>query len=79
MNYCINDVDCRRVMLLEYFGESFDRQRCNGTCDNCTRPGKVVKKDYTEQVKSILQVVKMIEKSNRTKIFERMDERACDK
>jgi ATP-dependent DNA helicase RecQ len=28
---------CRRVALLEYFGETFPHHRCNG-CDNCLQP-----------------------------------------
>jgi ATP-dependent DNA helicase RecQ len=29
--------DCRRGTLLEYFGEKFSQQRCDG-CDNCLQP-----------------------------------------
>jgi bloom syndrome protein len=28
-------VDCRRVLIMQYFGEAFDKGRCKGTCDNC--------------------------------------------
>ena len=35
MQFCLNDVDCRRTLILEYFGESFPPEKCKGTCDNC--------------------------------------------
>ena len=37
VSFCLNDVDCRRVLLLEYFGETFPRLKCRNTCDNCKR------------------------------------------
>ncbi|XP_010546760.1 PREDICTED: ATP-dependent DNA helicase Q-like 1 isoform X2 [Tarenaya hassleriana] len=39
-HYCELKAECRRQMLLEYFGESFDRNMCrNGSspCDNCMK------------------------------------------
>ena len=33
--YCLNEVDCRRSLVLGHFGESFDRRSCKATCDNC--------------------------------------------
>ncbi len=29
---------CRRKILLSYFGESYDVERCEGMCDNCKNP-----------------------------------------
>lgn len=40
LRYCENEFLCRRTMQLEFFGERFDREKCNGTCDNC-RAGKI--------------------------------------
>ncbi|EFJ41406.1 hypothetical protein VOLCADRAFT_68317 [Volvox carteri f. nagariensis] len=28
-------VECRRVLLMQHFGEAFDPSQCRGTCDNC--------------------------------------------
>ncbi|KAJ3440109.1 atp-dependent DNA helicase q-like 4a [Anaeramoeba flamelloides] len=37
VNYCQDEHQCRRTMMLKYFGENFDRKNCNGTCDNCKK------------------------------------------
>ncbi len=33
---------CRRKMLMNYFGEKYDRDNCGGKCDNCKNPKEVV-------------------------------------
>lgn len=35
--YCENKSDCRREILLDALGESFNRQHCNKMCDNCRK------------------------------------------
>ena len=37
VDYCENSAECRRTLMLEYFGERFERKECGGTCDNCAR------------------------------------------
>jgi bloom syndrome protein len=61
VNYCINEVDCRRVMLLEYFGEEFSREKCNATCDNCKRGGVISVRDFSDEARSIAAVVRDLE------------------
>ena len=44
VEYCENQVDCRRQQVLLYFNEPFDPLLCQGTCDNCAKHGDVVVK-----------------------------------
>ncbi len=39
VTYCENNVDCRRVLTLKYFGEVFDAASCGRGCDNCKGGG----------------------------------------
>ncbi|KDO33919.1 hypothetical protein SPRG_01798 [Saprolegnia parasitica CBS 223.65] len=42
VEFCENQVECRRTSLLEYFGEHFSNANCHETCDNCKARGKGV-------------------------------------
>jgi superfamily II DNA helicase RecQ len=55
VRYCLNEVDCRRTMLLEYFGESFPASACFKTCDNCRRVGSVQCIDFTADAQRIIK------------------------
>ncbi|CAD7697779.1 unnamed protein product [Ostreobium quekettii] len=57
--YAEEQVQCRRVLLLNYFGEKFTKDKCRGTCDLCeNNQGKSFhEKDMTEQAKSLVMVV----------------------
>ena len=55
MRYCLNEVDCRRTLLLEYFDEKFERSNCNKTCDNCKTAGTVAKVDFTRMAQRALK------------------------
>eukprot|EP00501_MAST-03F_sp_TOSAG23-6_P000588 GSMAST32.ASY1.ANO1.609.1 assembled CDS len=41
LQYCENDVICRRQLLLKHFEEKFQKTGCNKTCDNCINEGSV--------------------------------------
>ncbi|MFU8812433.1 MAG: DNA helicase RecQ [Balneolaceae bacterium] len=47
--------DCRRIPLLEYFGETPEQQTC-GMCDNCLRQDGATQ-DYTEQAQKYLSCI----------------------
>ena len=47
---------CRRKLLLHYFGESFQQSNCNEMCDNCAHPKAKTRVDSDMQ--AMLSVVK---------------------
>ncbi len=46
---------CRRRLLLSYFGEQFDDENCNKMCDNCRHPKP--KTDVTQEVVNSLKAL----------------------
>ena len=48
---------CRRIPLLDYFGETFSREQCNDMCDNCVA-GERVQVDLTIPAQKFLSSVK---------------------
>ncbi|KAM0819619.1 hypothetical protein AB5N19_05435 [Seiridium cardinale] len=57
-SFAENQSDCRRVEILRYFGESFDKADCHSTCDNCKTNGVFEMKDYTDLATAVLEVIK---------------------
>jgi superfamily II DNA helicase RecQ len=69
VSYCTNEVDCRRILLLDYFGEKFASQSCNFTCDNCIAirdlggyASGVISINFIGQAQVIISVIKEIVK-----------------
>ncbi len=52
-NYAESSV-CRRKILLNYFGEEYDRDNC-GQCDNCLNPKKTV--EAKDQLAALIETV----------------------
>lgn len=55
--FCENRRDCRRSQLLHYFGETFSKEQCGATCDNCKIGGHFEVEDRTEYAQAVLQAV----------------------
>jgi ATP-dependent DNA helicase RecQ len=49
---------CRRKMLLHYFGENFPQEQCNKMCDNCRHPKE--KFEVTNEFASALNVIRSL-------------------
>jgi ATP-dependent DNA helicase RecQ len=56
---------CRRKMILRYFGEYFDEEKCNNHCDNCKDPKE--KYQGKEYVQKLLKVVQALNETQRSK------------
>jgi bloom syndrome protein len=66
VQFCENRSDCRRVQVLAYFNEHFDREKCNGGCDNCNSESTFESQDFTEYAKSAIQLVRRIQRQDVT-------------
>lgn len=55
--FCEDNFECRRVMILKYFDETFDKKKCNKTCDNCLKKeDKIIsKKIFSDEILKILK------------------------
>jgi len=65
VDYCLDETSCRRVQLLEYFGEVFSENLCENTCDNCRRRDiqGVCEEDMTADAKAALRMIEQVEKN----------------
>ena len=66
IQFCENKSDCRRVQVLNYFNESFDKDDCKGSCDNCNSTSKFKTQDFTDYASAALHLVKKVQRSNVT-------------
>lgn len=59
--------ECRRSFLLNYFGETYQIEKCNNMCDNCRYP--VEKINVTESMKKGLEVIKSLKENYTAKML----------
>lgn len=57
-DFAANDVECRRVQILRYFGQSFDASKCNNQCDVCLNSDghEVYEEDMSVAAKELLSL-----------------------
>ena len=60
--FCLNEIDCRRVLILNHFTEAFDPAFCNGTCDNCASTGGVEELDLTNSAILFVTLIQELQK-----------------
>ncbi|KAJ7470440.1 DNA helicase [Mycena latifolia] len=61
VRYCENESVCRRIQILQHFGEKFDKKDCRGRCNNCASEGLLVTQDVTKEAKSVLTLIQSLE------------------
>ncbi|KAF5386677.1 hypothetical protein D9615_001741 [Tricholomella constricta] len=57
VDYCLDISECRRVQLLHYFDEKFDKRDCRRGCDNCADPEPLITRDLTKEARDSVQLV----------------------
>ena len=66
IQFCENKSDCRRVQVLAYFNERFDRADCKGGCDNCNSNSEYETQDFTDLATSAIKMVRQIQRDKVT-------------
>lgn len=66
IQFCENKSDCRRVQVLSYFNESFDKEDCRGSCDNCNSNSTFETQDFSHYAAAALDLIKRIQNDNVT-------------
>jgi bloom syndrome protein len=56
VRYCEEEFQCRRTLQLDFFGEKFDRSKCNNTCDNCRAQRTPDRRDLTDVALAIVRL-----------------------
>jgi superfamily II DNA helicase RecQ len=61
VQFCQNDVTCRRVQVLGYFGENFDPAKCGQSCDNCNHLGQIIQQDVSKAAVDAIRLVESLQ------------------
>ena len=59
--FCLNEIDCRRMLILNHYTEAFDPASCNGTCDNCASTGEVTELDLTGSATLFVELIQEVQ------------------
>lgn len=74
VQYCMNELDCRRVQVLHYFGDTgFTKEDCHKTCDNCRAGRDVVVQDVTAYAQDAVRLVQSMERDKGVTILYAVD------
>ncbi|KDN71147.1 putative RecQ family ATP-dependent DNA helicase [Colletotrichum sublineola] len=57
--FCDNRENCRRVEILRYFGEVFNPEDCEKTCDNCRAGAVFEQQDFSELAQAAIQTIEL--------------------
>ncbi len=59
IDFCEENNECRRELLLSYFNEEFNKENCYHMCDNCNKNIFKENIDCAKESKNILGILKM--------------------
>ena len=57
IDFCEEEHECRRVLLLSYLNEEFNKENCYCMCDNCNKKSFLENIDVTKDCKDILAIL----------------------
>ncbi|KIY72349.1 ATP-dependent DNA helicase [Cylindrobasidium torrendii FP15055 ss-10] len=66
MQYASNEVTCRRVLVLQFFGEKFDPALCKRMCNNCASHELLVEENLTNEARAAVELVRTLADQNLT-------------
>lgn len=69
VQFCENKTDCRRVQVLAYFNEHFNREDCDNSCDNCKSGSNFEAQDLTEHAKAAVRLARHLSKEKVTLLY----------
>ncbi len=64
IDYCEEKYECRRDLLLSYFKENFNKEKCYRMCDNCNKNKDREKIECTKECKIILGLLLNLKNKN---------------
>lgn len=67
-----NPVDCRRESQLKYFGERFERVKCQKMCDNCLNENKFESQDFLPDYRKVEGFLRQINDNNVNMTFNKL-------
>lgn len=69
IQFCENKSDCRRVQVLGYFSETFSKENCDASCDNCKSTSVFQDQDFSHYAQKALKMVEKIENNGVTILY----------
>ncbi|THG99035.1 hypothetical protein EW026_g3249 [Hermanssonia centrifuga] len=57
VQFCEEEVVCRRSQVLSYFDEKFDAAQCRDGCDNCQSKSPIVEEDVTQDATKLIRLL----------------------
>jgi len=60
LRYCEDKFECRRTLQLQFFGELFDKSKCNKTCDNCRSGNVAERRNMTAVAREVLELLSCV-------------------